>query len=250
MTAKKKWAFATDLREEWATALLGELRPPLDKAREELAILIKEGQQALMGNPLTPLVAKAAAKSLGRVGDVTLVIDELGNVLLVGKTPKKQRARTKRKWADPLPILTVLRKQADTLGLDWKPYGKSRIRLREAIADHEDSRPEVEAPEVFPAVEDKPTATKKPRKKMVKTAPAISQPKQVKPEDLPFDPATQLPDDLGDIPEDVPDQPEPPPKPPKKKPKVNLVALSAQAEALDVDDLLADLTPEEAPPAE
>ena len=265
------------LRQDWADALLGATTVDLRVAQDNLRVRVETCRGVLKNNPLSSLVAQAVLQETGREGKVILKMDDLGIIQVIHEedaqapqktpstppqvlpdTPPQVSAKAAPKNLSKLPMLGVLREQAEKLNIDWKPFGKSRTKLLQAIQKEEEKKEEEGAEETTaPPVAEPP-------KKMVKTAPALSPVTVVAPDpeekvettplpdpgsaeadaSLPFGPNTTLPNGIGD---DIPETPEsaPPVDPPKKgKPKVDLKALAQASEALDIDDLIKDLAPE------
>jgi len=143
----------------WAEALLaattegsdGPLYQRLLAAREHLETIVDEANEALAANPLTETVAKAAAQKSNRKGVCTIKVDALGIVQL------EVAANTDgdKNWTSTLPSLDALRKAAKEAGIDPEPFGRGKRALMEAIQEA--------------------TAKPTPKRRMVKTAPALGQ---------------------------------------------------------------------------
>jgi len=202
------------LREEWAKSLLaqkdpnsgGSLYDALQAKIRDLDEYVRRCQQSLADNPLTSVVAEAAAREAGRGGKSTIVVNEQGTILLE-VTPKT--TGEKRGWKTTLPPIKELRAEAARMKLDISAHGRSRRDIHAAI--------------LAAKAEAKP-AVKKAKKKMFKTGDAITTPRVVDTADLPYDEATELPDDLLD---DTPSPSAP-----------DLSAVVVDSEDLDLDAIL------------
>lgn len=199
------------LREEWAQSLLaardpncgGSLYAYLQGKKDELADSIRRCRKHLEENPLTEVVAEAAAREIGRGGTCSITINEQGTVLLE-VTPKKPGE--KRTWQSRLPTIKKLRAEAKELGLDISGLGRSKSKIFEALQEAKKTR----------------TPPKKAKKKMVKTGDAITPPRVVDVSSLPFDEATELPSDLLDESDSKPD----------------MQAVMVESDGLDLDAIL------------
>ena len=142
------------VREEWARALLqapstsgpGTIYERMRAAQDEWRSALLEARNALAQNPLTPTVAEAVAREHGRKGVGTaLSLNDEGQMLLeVGI----------RGWKSTLPSLESLRQEAEGLGIDTQPLGRSKRSLVEAITAKRSTRPKMmrTAPAVGPVV--------------------------------------------------------------------------------------------------
>jgi len=183
------------LREEWAQSLLAERDPHsggslyayLQAKKDELADSIRRCQKHLEENPLTGVVAEAAAREAGRGGSCTITVNSNGTILLE-VTPKK--AGEKRTWMSNLPSIKELRAEAERLGVDISGLGRSKRKIFAALQDAKAS---------------KPPTKRKAKKKRMKTGDAITPPRVVDPSELPFDESSDLPADLLDDPPQQPD---------------------------------------------
>lgn len=201
------------LREEWAQSLLaardpncgGSLFAYLQGKKDELADSIRRCREHLEKNPLTGVVAEAAAREIGRGGSCSITINEQGTVLLE-VTPKKPGE--KRTWQSRLPSIKELRAEAKEMGLDISGLGRSKRKIFDALQEAKKTK--------------KPT--KKARKKMVKTGDAITPPRVVDPSNLPFDESSELPADLLDGGDSQPD----------------MQAAMTESDDLDLDAILDD----------
>ena len=155
----------TPIREDWAKSLL---QAPVQGGQTTYYQLkeawgaweraLTEAREVLKQNPLAPTVAEAVAREGGRRGEAVLLLDDRGEMYLEVE---------KREWNSSLPCLESLRQEAEGLGIDPKPFGRSRTELAEAIAAKRATRP-----------------------KMRKTAPCIGPV-----EEVPYPPDT----DIGDL---------------------------------------------------
>ena len=172
---KCKAPFVTPLREDWAESLLqiqsqvharglSSVYGRLVDARDELGKAVIEAAGILAANSLASAVASAAAKEQGKRGDASLQVRDDGIVLL--QVAHKVRQGEDRSWSSMLPTLGALRQRAAKVGVDPVPYGRSKIKLLEAVeaADALDKRP----------------------RKRIKTAPAVGPVTQVDPGTLPY----------------------------------------------------------------
>jgi hypothetical protein len=135
------------LNKAWAVALLAApdetgrpLAQSLFEARKVLADVAAQVETRLKQNPLTPIVAQAAARQAGRWGDCTLAVDAAGVVILRVTTADESN-----------PPLETLQEIARERGLNPEQY-PDKATLITAI---ESSR-------------------KVPSGKMLKTSPALS----------------------------------------------------------------------------
>jgi len=179
------------LRKEWAQSLLamrdpngvGSLYEGLEAAKAALALAVGNCRNHMGANSLTDVVADAAAREAGRGGKASITVNEQGTILLEVR-PKK--AVEKRNWKTSLPPIKVLRAEAKEMNLDITEYGRSKRDIHDAI-----QAAKAEASPAKPKI--KPKA-----KKMTRTGDAITKPRVVQANDLPFDDSTALPDDLLD----------------------------------------------------
>lgn len=203
------------LREGWAQSLLdrsgGSLFEELQGAKELLAAAVTNCRRHLATNPLTEVVAKAAAEESGRGGSSSITVNDQGTILLE-VNPKQPGER--RTWKTTLPPIKELRAEAEEMKLDISGLGRSRRKIHEAIqAAKEEGAP--------------PKPKKAKRKKMTKTGDAITPPRVVQPGDLPFDETSELPEDLFDSDSTDPKSPD-------------MQAAVAESDGLDLDAILDD----------
>ena len=205
------------LRTEWAQSLLAERDPnsggslyaALQAKIQELDEYVQKCRKHLEENPLTGVVAEAAAREAGRGGSCTITVNEKGTILLE-VVPKK--SGEKRTWLSTLPPIKELRAEAKKIGLDISGLGRSKRRIFDALQDAKASKnPPTKPP-------------KKAKKKMMKTGDAITTPRVVDVDNLPFDEKSELPSDLFDG-----DTPQP-----------DMQAAMSESDGLDLDAILDD----------
>jgi len=243
------------LRSDWAESLLSAPDPTypdarsvaerLEAAREELRGAVELARDVIEKNPLTPTVAQAAARAIGRRGQPHILVDDGGVVLLEITYGQKAEAEDsdKRGWTSVLPSLKELRERAEKVGLDPKPFGRRRRELLQTIEAEEGKH-------------------KNPQRKMRKTAPAIGPVTIIKPTpeadaapkpntDLPFDDPV-LPDDLtepaptpepeAEAPAEEPTNGKPTPEPSEDEKegddKPDLRQIVDDADELNIDEIL------------
>jgi hypothetical protein len=121
------------------------LATELTDARSRLIEVVKKAQEVIDNNPLTPAVAGAAAKAVGRRGEAKILMERDGNVVLeihpkartmtvqeLLGTPAADKGKGKDK-ATKLPSLTSLRDEAKKLGISTEKAGRSKKLLMAAI---------------------------------------------------------------------------------------------------------------------
>jgi len=146
------------------------LQEELDSALFQLSKVVSQIREKLEDSPLTPVIAREAARSSGRRGEPVLVVDDRGTVLLEvtypstnsdpvpdltptpvlvpvtivsegptpeGPTPEEPTPEvsdsSKRAWKTKLPSLSSLREQATALGIDPEPFGRNKRDILKAI---------------------------------------------------------------------------------------------------------------------
>jgi len=183
------------LRTDWADSLLGMgLGDRLAEAQAEMRKAVQEAREAIRRNALTATVANAAARWIGRRGRPHIVVDDNGFVMLEIRYGKKgaEDEEDTRNWASSLPPLKVLRQRAEKAGLDHEPFGRRRRELKLAVEEAEGQ-------------------ASPPKKKMRKTAPAITAPVVLNPtsdpEEVPTASAVvvQLRPTIGPVPDEAGD---------------------------------------------
>ena len=163
-------SYREQIPSEWAEALLsspppssangtpaggGRLWDALQDSRKGLGDVVAEANAALNRNPLTPLVAAFLAKQSGRRGDASLSVDADGSVFL----EIRYVGAEKETPVDSGHVsLTTLRVRAEALGIDVSGMGRSKRKIKEAIAA-------AGTPAAVPA-----------KPKRVKTAPSVTPP--------------------------------------------------------------------------
>ena len=155
--------FREPLEAKWRNALVGNARVDrIQAALTELNAAVIDAQGELAVSPLTHPAAMAAAKELGKVGEARIVLENDGSFWLEVET--KGRGGDKRSWSTSLPSLGTLRNEAETLGVDTIPMGRSKtmiIKALEAAKRNSIDQMESQLPEGTP------------RRRMMKTAPAV-----------------------------------------------------------------------------
>lgn len=175
------------LREDWCEALLvtkGENGETLYRNLQESVRQLQDSVEAckkhLNENPLTPVVAQAAAKELKWGGRAAITINHNG-VIVVEIVPGKSGG-----WVSNIPPIQEMREEAASIGLDISSFGRSRKKIFEALQKAKEN----------------PISLKTGRKKMVKTGDAITSPRIIETSDTP---SNDLPDDLLEGDEPAPD---------------------------------------------
>ena len=163
------------LQEELVEGLLGDLDPntrvghsshltALRAAQTVLAEAVEKTNAYLASNPVAAIVAREAARAIGRRGGAHIVVDSSGAVMLEVRYGKEVPEEVlsppagRKTWTSGLPPISELRERAAVLGLDPAPFGRKRRALLEAI-------------EQFRTAGEEPKPPKS--KGMTKTAPAI-----------------------------------------------------------------------------
>lgn len=129
----------------------------LQQATEALRAVVAEANTALAASPIMPIVARDAARQIGRRGDAIVVVDPDGAVMLEFGQGVEAVEDDKREWTTQFPSLHALRAAAAKLGIDTAPMGRSKKQIVAALRA---------------AKKDAPAASKK----MTRTAPAITPP--------------------------------------------------------------------------
>lgn len=214
------------------TPLYGKLQAALTALKEA----VSEANDQLRDNPLTPIVAREAARQLGRRGDAAIRVDPSGVVFLeVGQASADAPAEDKREWTTKYPSLQTLRAAAAKLGIDTAPMGRSKRQIVDAIRKAKTKT--VARPAPPPPPEPTPPPPEAP--KMVRTAPAISPPVVV-----------QMTDQGQVVPSPPPPSPPPQsPAPPAKKiggRTLSQIAAAAEDE-VDLDAIFAKPAPPQPP---
>lgn len=198
MTKKSPRVHRETLRPELASALLNvpygqveghptTITSRLMDAIDALHQVIDRANESLAKNPLMEVIAEHAARLTGRRGSPTVIVDPNGEVMLeihylaAGEAPPTPTRKTVLK--SRLPNIDVLRREAESLGIDWKPFGKAKTKLIEAMETHKASK-SVVVPVAKPKAKPKPTPAPAlklaPKPKMTRTAPSLTPPQQVK----------------------------------------------------------------------
>jgi hypothetical protein len=191
----KKRTFREPLDPVWAETLLSvpserssdkTVAQVLDGLRLAFQTAVEDAQKILAEHPFAEVIATEAARRAGRRGDATVVVGDDGRVYLE-VSYKTQRAATQpkpasdkpRPWSSDLPTIGELREIAKGLGLDPEPYGRSKVKLKDAI---------------------RKVTGAAPRPKMVRTGDALSPVTVLNPKPLPDMIADARKVDLGTLP--------------------------------------------------
>lgn len=164
----KKRTFREPLDPVWAETLLSvpskrsadkTVAQVLKGLHDAYASAVEDARETLKDHPLGEVVAVEAARRAGRRGVATLAVGDDGTVYLevsykAAKADEPDTPQEARTWTSELPSIGELRERARQLGIDPEPFGRSKVRLREAI----------EVAEV---------AAKAPRPKMMRTGVAV-----------------------------------------------------------------------------
>jgi hypothetical protein len=145
----KNRTFREPLDPVWAEALLSvpsghssdkTVAEVLSGLRNAFEKTLKEAAVVLANHPFAEVIAAEAARRAGRRGDPTLVMGEDGHIYLeihykTAKAAKEAAVKDdkSRHWHSDLPSITELRKEAEEAGLDPAPYGRSKVKLKQAI---------------------------------------------------------------------------------------------------------------------
>lgn len=184
----KKRTHQEPLDEAWANALLEGLTEDLKggpltiharlkDARAYMHGAVVAARRSLSKNPLRETVAQAAARNAGRRGHANIVISDEGEVML--EVSYTQDRKTEAEAATPtkrskLPLIDEIRAEAESLEIDTAPFGRSKVKLRKAIAEARakkaDTKPktQVKKAEAKPETEPEP----KPKAQVKKAEPA------------------------------------------------------------------------------
>ncbi len=165
----KKRTYREPLDPIWADALLSvpskrstekTVAQVLQALLDARVAAVEEAQEVLEGHPFTEVIATEAARRAGRRGEASLTVGEDGKVYLEVAYKSAKAAvddKEARKWTSALPSISELREKATQLDIDPEPFGRSKVKLREAIE-------QAEAKAATPAA---------PRKKMMRTGDAV-----------------------------------------------------------------------------
>lgn len=112
----------------------------LEAARNNLALAVKLANKELSGNPLAEILAEHAMRLISKRGFPQILVDPDGVVMLEvhyeappkPAEPVEEVAEGTRKSA--LPSITILRTEAQSLGIDVAQFGKAKTRLIGAIS--------------------------------------------------------------------------------------------------------------------
>lgn len=197
--ADKERIYQTPLRDDWANDLLdgrsdhplyGTVAERLKAAREELADAVVEARKRVSESSIGVTLASAFARQINRRGESSLNVNDDGQVMLEvqykGVTKAAPQVRP-----SPLPPLATLRAEAQALGINTKPFGRSKRKLQKAILKAE-------------AQVSKPEATPEP----VAPEPLVAPSKNG---ELPWGDKSELPEDVAEVkpePEETTPEPE------------------------------------------
>jgi len=174
----------------------------LSVAQSLLGDAVEEARGALKAHPFADTVAREMARRKGKRGSPSLVVEPDGSVVLEVRyrgsgapiTKESQDDEDnddeseKRKWTSRLPSLEELRQKAQEQQIDISGCGRSKKKIIALLKDGGNQA----------------STTPSPRKKMVKTAPAISPPVvlEMPPKSSP-EPATSMAELASQAEEDV-----------------------------------------------
>lgn len=200
--------------------------------KKERERLLSRARTHLVTSPLTPLVADAVAVEFGLPEGGDLVLDDAG--LLILDIPPKTEGR-RRRWRTRLPSLPEYRQMAEDRGIDISDLGRQKKLIQERLDAFDTDKTPTTDPELEPA------PTPQPRKKRVKTAPAVTPPTVVDTE--PQGDKAKLLDDggapgVGDLHLFEEEPPETTPKKAGKKSRLQVVAEGS--EDIDLSAILAE----------
>jgi hypothetical protein len=149
---------------------------------------VEEANSVLAASIVAGPVAKEIARTKGRRGLAGVEVAEDGTVLLTIRPLPEDGSRADKRWTSDLPPLEVLRERAKAVGVDISHLGRQRAAINAVVEEAE-----------------RQAATGKaaPRKKMMKTGPAVG------PVTVVHDPAPPP------TPEPEPAKADPPPPPPE-----------------------------------
>lgn len=145
----KKRTFREPLDPVWAKALLSvpserssdkTVAEILEGLRSAFEATLAEASKVLEGHPFADVIAAEAARRAGRRGEPSLVLGDDGHVYLEityktakAASRKDDKGAKTRHWSSDLPSIGELRTEAEALGIDHKPFGRSKIKLKKAI---------------------------------------------------------------------------------------------------------------------
>ena len=174
-----------EVPKEWAADLLRGGHCPttskdcwtlLEEALKGLQFAVALSNEHLDTSTMTDLVVEKMAQMKGADPEGIIYVSEDGEVLFGSEDaqpskPRGIKTRRKRAYRSALPSLGVMRQEAAKLGLDITKMGRKRRQIWAAIQAAKDGTA-VSEPEDDIAPEDEPLRV--PRRKMIKTAPAIA----------------------------------------------------------------------------
>jgi hypothetical protein len=153
----------TPLRADWVAALLStpdavpgtKLLELTAQMQEQMTLLdrlnlvrslfqevLNRTRESLVGNPLLPVIATAAAKESNFRGEPEVAITDKGDIVL-RLVSTRPTTRTGRKHTE----LFKLRQKATALGVDISSFGRSKPLILSAIARAEDAKFDVKVVE-------------------------------------------------------------------------------------------------------
>lgn len=138
----------------------------LEGLRDAFSKAVVDARAVLENHPFNDVLTQEMAKREGLKGDASLEMGEDGIIYLMVEKSKSERTKksdSARKWVSTLPPLNDLRERAEALGIDHKPFGRSKTKIQQAI----------EKAEKVAAEQADAAAKPKSGKKMVKTAPSV-----------------------------------------------------------------------------
>jgi len=159
----KRQPYRAEIEESWMEPLLHV--PPakgdqvnvynrLMLAQHEWEQALTEAREVLAANPLMKTMAEALARKSNKRGDATLLLDDTGKMFLdvqYKNTPLRP-TEPKRKWESGLPSLHTLQEEAESLGIDTAPFGRSKTLLTAAIEAERSKAPKPKMMRTAPAV--------------------------------------------------------------------------------------------------
>ena len=114
-------------KEKTVAELLNQLRSAYESSVEEAVKVVSE-------HPFAEVIAAEAARRAGWRGAATLEVSpEDGHVYLVVAGKGASKSDTVRDWQSELPSIGELREEAEALGIDPTPFGRSKRKLLKAI---------------------------------------------------------------------------------------------------------------------
>lgn len=181
-----KKTYRVPLKPEWADALLAAPSADGTSIATRLAFygagmakMVRESQDVIDHNPLTPTVASAAARLVNRRGQASIIVDVDGMVMLeIGPATADPTGHIRK--PSGLPSLKSLREEAQALGIPTDRVGRNKRLLMAAIE----------------TVKAAGKGNETPVKKTRKPKSPVETPETVAAPDLPYPLTSELPEDL------------------------------------------------------